>query len=72
MHMVVNWRKFYVKMMPTCNNASQRIQGLLEAYFKQTVNGVQEKTLFVWRWNKKSVPQDHRLSSRGKPRDANR
>ena len=76
-------RHCYVKLMPSCENASKRIQGLLEAYFKINKNsGEQEKeSIILVRVGKrihyscegrieKSVPRDHRLTSLGKPRDA--
>ena len=54
------------KVTSSCKIASQHIQELLEAYFKiKKNNGEQGRT-------KKSVPQDHCLSSLNKPGDAKR
>ena len=36
-----------VKVTSSCDIASQRIQGLLEAYFKMKVNGEQEKESII-------------------------
>ena len=59
-----------------CEIAYERIQGLMEAYFKlnKLINknsGEQEKKsiIRVRIGLKKSVPRDHPLSSLGKPRD---
>ena len=71
MHMIVKWQQCSVKVTSSWNNASQRIQGILEAYFK--INSL------WWARNRicymcegvieKSVPRDHCMLSLGKPRD---
>ena len=45
--MVVKRRNCYVKVTSSCGIASERIQGLLEAYFKLKKNGEQEKESII-------------------------
>ena len=73
-HMVVKSCQSLVKATAPCDIASQRIQELLKAYFKLKKTMVSKKRFHYLCEGgiEKSVPQDHRLSSLGKPRDAKR
>ena len=45
--MVVKWRHCYVNVTSPCEIASERIQGLLEAYFNIKNRGEQEKESII-------------------------
>ena len=40
--MVVKWRHCYLKVTSSCEIASERIQGLLDAYFEIIQNNVEQ------------------------------
>ena len=62
--MVVKRQHSYVKVMSSCEIASKRIQGHLEAYFKIKNSGEQNKIHYLYEGRiEKSVPLDHHLSS---------
>ena len=71
-HMVIKWRHVYAKVTSPCEIASQRIQGLLEAYFKIEKQWWARKRIHYTCEGRieKSVPRDHQFSTLGKPRDA--
>ena len=69
--MIVKWRHCYVT---SYHVASQRIQELLGAFLNALFNGEQDKIIHYSCEDGSTirVPNDHRLSSLGKPRDAKR
>ena len=60
--------------MPACNIASQRAQALLYSgsLFENENAEINDENELCVGLIEKSVPQDHRLSLLGKPRDAKR
>ena len=72
--MVVKSRQYLVKVTSSCDIASRRIQGLLEAYFhfkRKSQWPARKRIHYLCDGGiEKSIPPDHYLSSLGKLRDA--